>query len=151
MKQLYILFFLVLFSVSLSVIANNPPHVNLSDSMIDLGYKKISKKIYLELVAKNEAAKLQYAKLQTHNKLLESNNTQSTDYSLYKIIELKYDAKKIRFNSLFVKTIIENTKIKLVHFSPTEALIYSDKDFDVVKFNTILNDISLTPINTTVK
>ncbi len=98
----------------------------------------------------NNLAKIEYQEMRTHPKLLSLKQIEEysrTDkLSAYKKVVFNFDSKSIEFNSLFVKTIVENDSIHHFHFSPTMAILWTDNKLNTQKLLEHLNKISMTPI-----
>jgi hypothetical protein len=98
----------------------------------------------------NDLAKIEYQEMRTHPKLLSLKQIEEysrTDMlSAYKQVVFNFDSKAIEFNSLFVKTIVENDSIYHFYFSPTMAILWVDNNLNIQKLLKHLNEISMTPI-----
>ncbi len=117
------------------------------DTVLDLGFKKITRSEYLQLKNADDLAKVTYQKMIDHPKLLKFSEKYDSTVTLgLKKIELSFDAKEIRFNSLFVKMIVENENVKYVHFSLNRAYIYVNPNYIESDLLNQLNIISLTKI-----
>lgn len=138
-----ILFFMTfLFNV---VFAQTLDTISLESKRIEINNSKN------ELFRLNELAKQEYMHMQTHPKLVKtsdfSDSLKLQELSIFQYFIIEYDARKIEYNSLFVKKIVENDLVKFVHFSPTKALIWADKTLDKSNFIKDLNDVSMTIIS----
>jgi len=109
-----------------------------------------SKTVKDSLEVLDNLAKLEYQHMRTHPKLLSlkqieeySRTEKLTDY---KKVVFNFDSKAIEFNSLFVKTIVENESIYHFYFSPTMAILWTDNNLNTEKLLEHLNEISMTPI-----
>ncbi len=109
-----------------------------------------SKAVKDSLEVLNELAKIEYQEMRTHPKLLSLNQIEEysrTDkLSAYKKVVFNFDSKSIEFNSLFVKTIVENVSIRHFYFTPTMAILWLDSSLNEQKLLDHLNEISMTPI-----
>ncbi|MCO5247554.1 MAG: hypothetical protein M9887_01185 [Chitinophagales bacterium] len=140
MKNIYTLFLTLTMMYGMQVHAQD----------VDISTPDKTKLEIQQLFAQDSIAKQEYLYMKSHPKVLNSkqiedmtDNNQLENYQSFIII---YDAKRIEFNSLFVKTLIENDQIAYMDLSPTKAIIWAEQslDKDALIFN--LNKISMTPV-----
>jgi hypothetical protein len=109
-----------------------------------------SKTVKDSLEVLDNLAKIEYQEMRTHPKLLSLKQIEEyskTDkLASNKKIVFSFDSKAIEFNSLFVKTIVENPSIYHFYFSPTMAILWTDNELNTQKLLEHLNEISMTPI-----
>ncbi|HUH75688.1 MAG TPA: hypothetical protein VLZ75_14935 [Chitinophagales bacterium] len=122
---------------------------NISAQIAEIHSVKL-KTIKDSLEVLDNLAKIEYQEMRTHPKLLSLKQIEEyskTDkLASYKKIVFNFDSKAIEFNSLFVKTIVENPSIYHFYFSPTIAILWTDYNLNTEKLLEHLNEISMTPI-----